>query len=229
MCQTRSRSQKKPAYEYESNAITVLLFVPNIIGYFRLLLLLGAYVYFHEPLYFLPLYITSVLLDAVDGWAARRLHQISSFGAWLDIVVDCIGRAMVWTNITSWGYLIVCLEWLCFVCNHGLGPQWKDFLSLEVSDAPRFVRKVMENGFYNAMGFLAMSGIHLLPVLWYCIRKGIFDIFSKSSMGRAFILMSAVVLSMGRTIGAVVEGWCILSHVKFLLSQQHNMPNKKSN
>jgi phosphatidylglycerophosphate synthase len=38
---------------------------------------------------------------AVDGWAARRFEQVSRFGAWLDVVIDNIGRTMIWTRVSS--------------------------------------------------------------------------------------------------------------------------------
>lgn len=33
----------------------------------------------------------------MDGWLARRLGQSSRFGAWLDVVVDNLGRGMLWS------------------------------------------------------------------------------------------------------------------------------------
>ena len=38
---------------------------------------------------------------AVDGWAARRFNQQTKFGAWLDVIIDNIGRGILWTNISS--------------------------------------------------------------------------------------------------------------------------------
>ncbi|KAG0050902.1 CDP-diacylglycerol-inositol 3-phosphatidyltransferase [Gryganskiella cystojenkinii] len=67
----------------------VFLFIPNLIGYSRIVLAAGA-------LYFMPthpktcmfLYSVSCLLDAVDGQAARYYNQCSKFGAVLDMVTD---------------------------------------------------------------------------------------------------------------------------------------------
>ena len=41
---------------------------------------------------------------------------------------------------SQWGYFIAAVEWLVFVCTHGLGAQWK---SAKV-DVPWIVQKVME-------------------------------------------------------------------------------------
>lgn len=38
-----------------------------------------------------------VFCAGVDGWMARRLGQTSRFGAWLDVVVDNLGRGMLWS------------------------------------------------------------------------------------------------------------------------------------
>jgi len=67
----------------------VFLFVPNLIGYGRVVLGIGS-------LFFMPfnhiiaatLYILSGFLDAFDGMAARALNQSSKFGAMLDMLTD---------------------------------------------------------------------------------------------------------------------------------------------
>lgn len=67
----------------------VYLFVPNLIGYARVILALVSF-------YFMPtspglaafLYMLSGLLDAFDGYAARALNQASRFGAVLDMLTD---------------------------------------------------------------------------------------------------------------------------------------------
>ncbi|THV63990.1 CDP-diacylglycerol-inositol 3-phosphatidyltransferase PIS [Aureobasidium pullulans] len=67
----------------------IFLFVPNLIGYARVILTVVS-------LYFMPvhprrcsaIYVVSCLLDALDGWAARRFNQGTKFGAVLDMVTD---------------------------------------------------------------------------------------------------------------------------------------------
>ncbi|KAK3057403.1 phosphatidylinositol synthase 1 (CDP-alcohol phosphatidyltransferase1) [Extremus antarcticus] len=67
----------------------IFLFVPNLIGYSRVVLALAS-------LYFMPLhprrcsflYSVSCLLDALDGWAARKFKQSTRFGAVLDMITD---------------------------------------------------------------------------------------------------------------------------------------------
>lgn len=75
-----------------TTATDVLLFIPNIIGYFRVLCTLISFVImttFDE--YWavaVLLYFASFAGDLFDGWAARKLNQSSTFGGLLDMVTD---------------------------------------------------------------------------------------------------------------------------------------------
>jgi len=73
----------------QSYSENVFLFVPNLIGYTRIILA-GFSLHFmsYHPKYCTLLYCLSCLLDAVDGQAARALNQTSKFGAVLDMVTD---------------------------------------------------------------------------------------------------------------------------------------------
>lgn len=72
-----------------SKTENVFMFIPNLIGYGRIVLALLSF-------WFMPTnhiaaswcYILSGLLDAVDGHAARALGQSSKFGAMLDMLTD---------------------------------------------------------------------------------------------------------------------------------------------
>ena len=68
---------------------SVFLYVPNLIGYFRVILGIVAFVYAFDNYKITVLaYSASQLLDALDGYAARALNQSSMFGAVLDMVTD---------------------------------------------------------------------------------------------------------------------------------------------
>ncbi|KAK2168626.1 hypothetical protein LSH36_15g03061 [Paralvinella palmiformis] len=67
----------------------IYIFVPNLIGYVRVILALIAFYYMPtDCVMATSCYIISGLLDAVDGHAARMLNQSSRFGALLDMVTD---------------------------------------------------------------------------------------------------------------------------------------------
>ena len=62
----------------------VLLYVPNLIGYARIILLfLSLRTMLTDPYTTAALYMLSALLDAFDGMAARKLNQCTKFGAML--------------------------------------------------------------------------------------------------------------------------------------------------
>lgn len=69
--------------------VCVYLFVPNLIGYFRVTAtIIALAVAQNHPVWCLLLYATAFVLDAADGHAARMLGQCSSFGALLDMATD---------------------------------------------------------------------------------------------------------------------------------------------
>ncbi|KAJ1569941.1 CDP-diacylglycerol-inositol 3-phosphatidyltransferase [Nowakowskiella sp. JEL0078] len=71
------------------NSTDVFLFVPNLIGYSRVILgVVGLYLLPTRPLVAMLCYSISALLDAVDGLAARHFHQATQFGSVLDMVTD---------------------------------------------------------------------------------------------------------------------------------------------
>ncbi|KAI0050932.1 CDP-diacylglycerol-inositol 3-phosphatidyltransferase [Auriscalpium vulgare] len=74
---------------HQTYSENVFLFVPNLIGYTRVILAgLSLHYMPYHPKYCTLLYCVSCLLDAVDGQAARALGQTSKFGAVLDMVTD---------------------------------------------------------------------------------------------------------------------------------------------
>lgn len=74
----------------------VFLYVPNLIGYSRVIFALLSLVFMKwHPKYCTTLYCVSCLLDALDGAAARRLGQTSQFGAILDMVTDRCTTSML--------------------------------------------------------------------------------------------------------------------------------------
>eukprot|EP01052_Picozoa_sp_SAG31_P058500 SAG31_NODE_17912_length_653_cov_1.671480_1_plen_178_part_00 len=80
------RRDKSPAASSAAPSTrAVLLYVPNLIGYIRLGLILTAFfwpdLYEQRPLPFLGLYGASAALDGVDGFAARRLNQVLAHSA----------------------------------------------------------------------------------------------------------------------------------------------------
>jgi len=75
-------------------ASPVWFFVPNLIGYFRVVTAIASFfVAFKYPVLFSVLYLASFLADALDGHMARMLGQCSKLGAVLDMITDRFATA----------------------------------------------------------------------------------------------------------------------------------------
>ncbi|OCF36219.1 CDP-diacylglycerol-inositol 3-phosphatidyltransferase [Kwoniella heveanensis BCC8398] len=123
---SRSRTREEvwdPKYAVDLATTTVdenvFLFVPNLIGYTRVITAAAALYYIpSHPKACTALYATSALLDAVDGQAARALGQTSKFGAVLDMVTDRCATACLLTFLTraypDWSLMFMFLITLDF-------------------------------------------------------------------------------------------------------------------
>ncbi|EAW20216.1 CDP-alcohol phosphatidyltransferase family protein [Aspergillus fischeri NRRL 181] len=79
-------NNQKTVNENEEN---VFLFVPNLIGYTRIIFAIASLYYMpYHPRTCSLLYSISYVLDALDGAAARHLGQSTRFGAVLDMITD---------------------------------------------------------------------------------------------------------------------------------------------
>jgi len=82
--------------------MNVILFVPNLIGYMRVFLaLLSFYFMPTDYIFASTCYIVSGLLDAFDGYAARKLGQSSKFGAMLDQLTDRVATACLVVTLAT--------------------------------------------------------------------------------------------------------------------------------
>lgn len=80
----------------------VFLFVPNLIGYLRIILLIiSSYYITSSHRLGLALYLLSSSMDAVDGFAARLLNQSSTFGSMLDMITDRVSTMCLLMNLSN--------------------------------------------------------------------------------------------------------------------------------
>ncbi|KAK2165888.1 hypothetical protein LSH36_44g01056 [Paralvinella palmiformis] len=169
-------------------ALPVLLYIPNIIGYFRLLLMaLSWLTYYDKPMMSFILYSVSLFLDFI--WYIQIVLRF-------DVCIDVIGRGMLWSRLCDFGYLVACLEWLCFVCTHQLGSSWKS-VSLQ---EPQLVKAVMA----NSRALCAVVEVSMYVK----------------------ILFDTTTLPDIRLCNVVIIGshmiWFIWSHIKYLISPEVN-------
>ncbi|EUD68842.1 CDP-diacylglycerol-inositol 3-phosphatidyltransferase [Plasmodium inui San Antonio 1] len=77
--------------------LSVYFYIPNIIGYIRVILALWGFMICRKNLIlFAVLYGTSQLLDAFDGWTARKFNQTSVFGQILDQITDRLSTTLLY-------------------------------------------------------------------------------------------------------------------------------------
>jgi phosphatidylglycerophosphate synthase len=170
----------------------VVFYVPNILGYLRILLAFSGlrHALRLHPNKALNTWIAAAVLDLIDGIAARKLNQCSRFGTLLDIVADNILRTIVWissmivaTKIDAisdstifLSTAIICLEWTTMLCSQsnqtehtdGLDNNWKDVTrkstKTESKKAPPiWVQAVFRNNFRSPSGILAIYGLFMAP------------------------------------------------------------------
>ena len=77
----------------------IFLYVPNIVGYVRLLLLLASTQY--EGYNFVALFIISATLDFVDGYTARLFDQATLFGSCFDMMIDRLSTVVIMYRIIA--------------------------------------------------------------------------------------------------------------------------------
>ena len=89
-----------------------LLYVPNIIGFIRVFLLLASTYYSLIPSVFTPLYFLNFCFDGLDGFAARLFKQETRFGYALDMITDRISSALLFILLIEksfqWRFFFIC-------------------------------------------------------------------------------------------------------------------------
>ncbi|XP_024881004.1 CDP-diacylglycerol--inositol 3-phosphatidyltransferase [Temnothorax curvispinosus] len=104
-----------------SESENIFLFVPNIIGFGRVILALISF-YFMPTNYVIAswCYVVSSLLDAIDGHAARYYNQSTKFGAILDQLTDRVGTMCLMVTLclfypayTFWFQLSMAIDIAC--------------------------------------------------------------------------------------------------------------------
>lgn len=236
-----SLAQSRPHNDV-SSSWPVLLYIPNILGYIRIILSFYGFRYAlqNQPPKALNIWIAAAMLDLFDGAAARMLNQCSQLGILLDVVADNILRTVVWiaammearsytptkeNEICLWSGVIF-LEWITFFCSQNnqmtqKGDRhihWKDIdvRREEAEAAPAWVQAVFKNNFRSVPGALAIYGLFVAPFgtyIWYA------DHLQKSSWPSQLLSeesMSILIKASyaGRLLSASVELWLCYEYVR---------------
>ncbi|CEM00622.1 unnamed protein product [Vitrella brassicaformis CCMP3155] len=196
-----------------------LFYVPNLIGYVRLVLLGAMFGFMYQrPLAFSLLYALGFTLDFFDGLTARLFDQSSEFGAIIDVVIDNISRQLLWSRVApSVAPLIACVEWLVFAFTNTerASGNWKEAC---FAAAPWIVRKILSNNFRTLPGTLVISGLMFLP-LWAYLQTDIARPLLLTLPLARWLAHPAVgaVLAAGRAMALLCELWVVAYYVKTVL------------
>lgn len=227
----------------------VALYVPNILGYLRILLsFYGLLLQRKRPHRALNVWIAAALLDLFDGIAARRLNQCSQFGILLDIVADNILRSIVWIStmmhtrsevdgIVCAGTVIICLEWITMVCTQSNqtntqqkdeSVHWKDVKrksdeteNKNKSPPPFWVAAVFKNNFRTPPGILAIYGLFVAPFGSFVWYA---DQIQQSTwpyqlLSERIILILLKISYVGRLLSAMVELWLCCDYLNVVIAR----------
>ena len=197
--------------------LQVFCYIPNLIGYIRIALLLGAWLSSNDSLQFI-LILLSAALDLFDGMAARKFNQESKFGAWLDITIDIFTRGSLWIySNPQLGFPVVCLEFLVFVATQAMsfgGQQsWQDTSKRQLNWV---AASIISKGFKSIPGFVAVCGLWGLPIVLYA-EATIPSIVYDWEILFAFLLCFAW---FGRGLCAFVEVCILQRYILILVDSQ---------
>ena len=212
----------------------VALFIPNLLGYLRIVLSFFGlnYALQSQPNTALNIWIVAALLDMIDGMAARILNQCSEFGVLLDIIADNTLRTTIWiaaiieamksgNDMSSIGICvwvsIICLEWLTMFCTQSKedDTHWKD---MEGDDTPFFVKLIFTNNFRGA-GTFAIYGLFVAPIGSYVSyvadQTWLVNVFAED-----YLANLVLVAYVGRFTTIMVELWICKKFMKDVIAEE---------
>lgn len=130
-------------------------------------------------------------------------------------------RGYLWSLvIPEYAFLIFGFEFGVFVSTHSLGNSWQN--KTKTLKLNWLAEWTISKGFKTLPGFIAITGLWVLPFWCYIIRFSILDQFCGTDIPVTFCrkLEWKVfwVLLIFRMFCAYVEGSVLLSHIKVLLN-----------
>ena len=83
--------------------LQIFLYVPNLMDYLRLFLSICSlrYCYNERKYMCIMFFLPATLLDALDGFVARKLNQTSHAGGTLDMVTDRVSMSFVYLMLSK--------------------------------------------------------------------------------------------------------------------------------
>lgn len=198
----------------KKDELSVYLYIPNIIGYIRVIINCGGFAlcYTNKPL-FAFLYFFSFVCDGLDGYLARKFNQVSTFGAVLDMVTDRVSTACLLALLSQFyspGLIFLALLGLD-IASHWL-QMYSSFLSgktshKDVRDESNWLLKAYY-GYRPFMAFCCVACEVLYIILFlYADKKSprLFDVSMNIIAERSIVSLVFVLTLFGWAIKQVIN------------------------
>ena len=159
--------------------VSVLLFVPNLIGYARVLLVAASFYLGsqlleetnnderqHKLLMAGLCYLGAFTGDLVDGWFARKLNQSSKFGGLLDMLTDRVSTCGLLILLSS-----VLPDRVLLFCGAAILDIWSHWLHMMSAKGHHKDAQVTTNTTQGFIGFLQSvvdNYYAIYPLFGYC-------------------------------------------------------------
>uniref|UniRef100_A0A1D1XHP2 CDP-diacylglycerol--inositol 3-phosphatidyltransferase n=1 Tax=Anthurium amnicola TaxID=1678845 RepID=A0A1D1XHP2_9ARAE len=194
--------------------LSVYLYIPNIIGYIRVLMNCMAFALcFSNKKIFAVLYFISFVCDGLDGWFARKFNQVSTFGAVLDMVTDRVSTTcllVILSHLYSPGLIFLSLLALD-IASHWL-QMYSTFLSgkashKDVKDSTNWLLKA----YYGHRLFMAFCcvGSEVLYIILFLLAERqpecVVGVFVNAVKQRSLLLVPFLFALLGWAIKQVVN------------------------
>jgi phosphatidylglycerophosphate synthase len=206
-------------------SMPIVLYVPNLICYARILLAFGGlHCSNSSPVWAVSCWITAAILDLFDGLLARKLNQCSTLGILVDVAADNILRTVVWLSAaiqdpSSYSFVAVfciCLEWLTMACTQLHAVQSESHWKLSRERDPWLVRRIFANNFKTFFGGLCIYGLFFVSIFAYASHH---PIFADNILFYDFWKYAAY---CGRGFTALAELWLCKSYLSLLVEKDMN-------
>ncbi|MDH5409983.1 MAG: CDP-alcohol phosphatidyltransferase family protein [Alphaproteobacteria bacterium] len=191
----------------------------NFITFIRLILLfvLVLSIYWADPSWQranLPLLIFIMLLDALDGWVARKFNESSLFGAVFDIAADRIVETVLWVVLAHIG-LVPIWAAIVFIVRGNLVDTIRNSMAASQGVAPfdmmksplgrfvvggRFMR-----GFYNTAKIVTFGWVLMIQPMPVVYPDHWADISAVSGIVTMSLVWLSVILCLVRGAPVVLE------------------------
>ena len=228
----------KENYFIMSPRLPVVLYIPNVLGYARIILaFVGLHYSATDPVKAVATWVATGFLDLFDGILARALQQTSAFGVFLDVCADNILRSVVWVSVavsassssssaafgsnegsanngvavTRVACFLICLEWTTMVSTQVYAAVNNENWKLARGRDPWLVQAFFRSNFRNPLGSLGIYGLFCANLFAYGSYHPV--LYDAIPFYNAFMYLAFA----GRLISMAIEIWLCCSYFSFIL------------